>query len=103
MVKDLAFVTSENPRSLTAFRRRQLKGTSQVWVPLTYSSPLRGLGEGQRCNIMKLRSKRSSTLKEKQDVSVRPARGKDLEFLNVMISVQIIDLDWDMTPTAISL
>lgn len=43
------------------------------------------------------------THKRRQNFSIHAVKGKDLEFPNVMTSVQIADLDWDMAPPATSL
>lgn len=43
------------------------------------------------------------THKRRQNSSIHTVKGKDLEFPNVMTSVQTADLDWAMVPPATSL
>lgn len=67
--------------------------------------------KGKGAHTIKHRSKRSQpppppsthTHKRRQNFSIHAVKGKDLEFPNVMTSVQIADLDWDMAPPATSL
>lgn len=102
MVEMILHVRHLNPHSLTAFREEMVEMDfpdpshleaclSEDWV------------KGKGIHTIKHISQRSPPPQGRQDLSIYTVKVKNLEFPNVLTSVQIIDLDWNMIPTAIGL
>lgn len=102
-----------NLHSLTAFSREVVAKDFPVahLIPPTYSRSSQRTGWRVKVHTpLSLEARDHShhrppphTHKRRQNFSIHTVKGKDLEFPNVMTSVQIADLDWDMIPPATSL